>query len=104
MSEKADIPEYFHPDAKDLIEKLLIVESSKRLGCVTNQGGVEQIKTHPWFSSINWLDLTNKSIPGPLNPTISKEGDTHNFYKYSDVDINEEFDVNLDYEKIFEDF
>src|SRR5690606_27742610 len=102
LNGKVEIPEYFDPDAKDLVEKLLTVEVTKRLGCMKN--GVEDIKKHPWFSDISWDTLTDCNNPGPLNPGITKEGDTHNFYKYSDVAISEEPDSNVDYDAIFADF
>jgi len=102
LSERVDIPDYFNPQAKDLIDRLLVVDSSKRLGCM--KGEVDDIKGHPWFSGINWIELIHRKEQGPLNPGVSKDGDTHNFYKYSDVDIHEDFDVNVDYDEIFKDF
>lgn len=104
LSERAEIPEYFHPDARDLIEKLLVVDSTRRLGCMRN--GVADIKHHPWFRGVDWNGLLNKIYVGPLNPGVQKDGDTHNFYKYSDVNVREEGDVadNTDYDKVFADF
>jgi serine/threonine protein kinase len=102
LNEKVELPEYFHPHAKDIIEKLLVVESSNRLGCM--KGGVDDIKSHPWFAAVEWHMLLSNQIPGPLNPGVTKEGDTHNFYKYSDVDFGEEDDVNVNYDQIFADF
>ncbi|KAG2497547.1 hypothetical protein HYH03_004294 [Edaphochlamys debaryana] len=47
-------------EARDLIEKLLIKDVSKRLGTRT---GANEIKAHPWFKSINWALLRNEVPP-----------------------------------------
>ena len=41
----------FTKQSRDLIRKLLTVDSSKRLGSTS---GFIEIKTHPWFSSVDW--------------------------------------------------
>lgn len=80
----------------------MVVDTNYRLGCMKN--GVDDIKTHSWFQDINWEILLQKKNYGPLNPNISKEGDTHNFYKFSDIKFQEDLDENIDYDKIFQDF
>ena len=42
--------EYFDNESIDLLKKLLIRDPEKRFG----SGGAEEIKAHPWFSSIDW--------------------------------------------------
>ena len=81
---------------------MLVPDSSARLGCT--RGAIEEVKNHEWFSGIDWDTLPEKRFCGPLNPEIHKDGDTHNFYKYSDVTINEELDANVNYDLIFADF
>ena len=53
-------------DSKDLIRKLLNKDPNKRLG----SNSIEEIKQHPWFSSINWNHVPNvpeiPSVPGSL--------------------------------------
>jgi protein kinase X len=99
LSERAEMPEYFRPEARDLIEKLLVVDHTRRLGCM--KGGTADIKNHPWFRGIDWDGLLQKKYVGPLNPGLQRDGDTHNFYKYSDVNVQEEPDDGADYDKIF---
>mgnify|MGYP003878137795 FL=1 len=41
------------PEAKDLIEKLLTIDPTKRLGA----GGVHEIQFHPWFKGSYFLIL-----------------------------------------------
>jgi len=102
LYDKIETPEFFHPFAKDLIDKLLVVDQAKRLGCCKN--GVADIKNHPWFAGIDWEALANPHFAGPLNPGVTKEGDTHNFYKYSDVSLTEDTDPQVDYDSIFATF
>jgi len=105
-TEKVEFPEPFDAEAKDLIEKLLVVDPSRRLGCRSGPNGAEEIKSHPWFKSIDWISVMTKSKAGPVNPGITRDGDTHNFYKYSDVNLNEELttDDKTNLDEIFADF
>lgn len=45
-------------EAKDIIRKLICVDVKKRLGV----NGIQEIKGHPWFASINWIDLQEKKV------------------------------------------
>ncbi|KAM3142490.1 hypothetical protein pb186bvf_005392 [Paramecium bursaria] len=78
------IPKNMSEDAKDLIKKLLNRDPAQRLGVVND---AQDIKSHPFFSSVKWTDLENKVQDGPFiehkNPSqylndvinISYEGD-----------------------------
>lgn len=46
-------------DAKDLINKLLVVDASKRLN-------VSQIKQHKYFKCVNWNDVLTNKVPIPI--------------------------------------
>uniref|UniRef100_K7FNE5 Ribosomal protein S6 kinase n=1 Tax=Pelodiscus sinensis TaxID=13735 RepID=K7FNE5_PELSI len=63
--------------AKDVIQRLLMKDPKKRLGC--GPGGVGEIKQHPFFQKINWDDLAAKKIPAPFKPVIRDELDVSNF-------------------------
>jgi len=54
------------PEAKDLIEKLLIKEVENRLGCT--HGAVE-IKKHAFFNGINWNNVLKKKLKPPFIPS-----------------------------------
>lgn len=43
---------FFSSVAKDLLEKLLTTDESKRLGC--GPDGIDEIKRHEFFKDINW--------------------------------------------------
>ncbi|XP_074917400.1 putative 3-phosphoinositide-dependent protein kinase 2 isoform X4 [Chelonoidis abingdonii] len=57
-----DFPEKFFPKAKDLVEKLLVLDATKRLGC-EEMGGYEPLKAHPFFESITWENLHHQTPP-----------------------------------------
>lgn len=47
------------PECKDLIEKLLTMDHTKRLGAK----GASEIKSHPWFKTIRWNKIRNMRAP-----------------------------------------
>ncbi|KAM4698195.1 LOW QUALITY PROTEIN: 3-phosphoinositide-dependent protein kinase 1 [Rhinophrynus dorsalis] len=57
-----DFPEKFFPKAKDLVEKLLVLDPTKRLGC-EDMGGYGPLKAHPFFENITWKDLHLQTPP-----------------------------------------
>ncbi|XP_077172498.1 3-phosphoinositide-dependent protein kinase 1 [Paroedura picta] len=57
-----EFPEKFFPKAKDLVEKLLVLDATKRLGC-EEIGGFEPLKAHPFFDSITWENLHHQTPP-----------------------------------------
>ncbi|XP_005285457.1 ribosomal protein S6 kinase alpha-5 isoform X1 [Chrysemys picta bellii] len=63
--------------AKDVIQRLLMKDPKKRLGC--GSGGADEIRQHPFFQKINWDDLAAKKIPAPFKPVIRDELDVSNF-------------------------
>ncbi|CAG5134997.1 unnamed protein product, partial [Candidula unifasciata] len=80
----------FSPDVKDLIQKLLTKDPSKRLGSKS----VEEVKRHPFFKllyvtvashtpwalcRVRYLDLAQKKVPAPFVPKIRNELDLSNF-------------------------
>jgi len=73
MSAKVDMPPYFHPDAQDLVRRLLVADVTQRLGG-TRGGGAEEVMAHPWFAGLDWAALQRKQIRAPINPGITGEG------------------------------
>lgn len=45
----------------------------------TGPEGVEELKRHPFFASIDWNKLYNKEIEPPFKPAVSKADDTFYF-------------------------
>ncbi|XP_026568796.1 ribosomal protein S6 kinase alpha-5 isoform X1 [Pseudonaja textilis] len=63
--------------AKDLIQRLLMKDPKKRLGC--GSGSADEIKQHSFFKKINWSDLAAKKVSAPFKPVIRDELDVSNF-------------------------
>jgi len=70
------------PQAVDLINRLLTIDPSRRLGSNMEEkfasGGVE-IRNHPWFSDIDWATLNETQasfIPAPEHPEDTEYFDT----------------------------
>ncbi|CAG8454801.1 12550_t:CDS:10 [Ambispora gerdemannii] len=70
-------PEGFPAVARDLVEKLLVIDPSKRLGA-GGQAGVDRLKNHKFFDDIKWDTLWQQPAPKllpylPSNPNHNKE-------------------------------
>lgn len=61
-------PERFDTEAKDLVQKLLILEPSERLGSPAT-GGPDSLRQHPFFKDVNW-DTLITSEPPKLIPNL----------------------------------
>jgi len=48
------------------------------------KNGVNDIKNHRFYKSLDWLKLLSKSINPPYIPTVKNDGDTSNFSTYPD--------------------
>ncbi|KAK7906847.1 hypothetical protein WMY93_015459 [Mugilogobius chulae] len=62
--------------ARHLLEGLLQKDRTKRLGC---KDDFLEIKTHIFFSPINWDDLNAKRINPPFNPNVTGPNDLRHF-------------------------
>eukprot|EP01118_Nematostelium_gracile_P017505 TRINITY_DN74_c0_g1_i1.p1 TRINITY_DN74_c0_g1~~TRINITY_DN74_c0_g1_i1.p1 ORF type:complete len:409 (-),score=123.26 TRINITY_DN74_c0_g1_i1:149-1375(-) len=67
-------PSYVSADAQSLLEGLLTREVEKRLG--SGADGSNEVKRHPFFSSIDWERLERKEIDPPFKPKVKSETDT----------------------------
>ena len=73
----------FSEEAKDLINKLLNVDPTKRLGYGKN--GVEELKSHPYFKDVNWEKLKNMEETPPFIPEIRDSMDL----KYIEIKVDD---------------
>ena len=64
------IDDYLSEEAKDLINKLLVIDPKKRLGA--GKGGIEKLKQHPYFKNVNWEDLGQLKVTPPFIPEIKE--------------------------------
>lgn len=69
-------------NTKDIIQRLCC-DQRQRLGC----NGVEEIKSHPYFKRVDWLNL--RRAPAPYVPKIRYAEDTSNFDTPDDFMFNQ---------------
>ena len=63
-------------EAKDVIRKLLEKNPKKRLG---SQSGIEEIKSHPFFASIDFNLVEQKKMKAPFVPELANDTDVQYF-------------------------
>jgi protein-serine/threonine kinase len=67
-------PKYLSKEAVDLLQKFFIKDPEARLGSGPN--GLNNIKSHPFFASINWDSILAKKIKPPFTPKLKSPTDT----------------------------
>lgn len=84
---------------QNLISLLLDKNPKTRLGS-PQSGGVEAIKSHPFFEIINWTKVLNKEYSAPIKPKVKGRGDTKHISKiFLSQDIkNTPTDTTIDLE------
>ena len=63
--------------AKDLVQKLLIINPKQRLGNGPN--GTEDVKNHPFFEGVDWDLAMEKKIKPPFIPKLKNDTDLRYF-------------------------
>ncbi|CAI5736182.1 unnamed protein product [Peronospora farinosa] len=83
LSAKLQLPRWLSGEAHSLIKSLLERNVSKRLGGGKSSmfvfKGVQALKRHPFFKTVNWKEMETLRIPPPKIPSVSDEADTSNF-------------------------
>ncbi|KAL8738706.1 MAG: hypothetical protein Q9181_000528 [Wetmoreana brouardii] len=77
---RVKFPRDIDPDARSLISGLCTVNPTHRLGNLS--GGVDRVKSHPFFASIDWESLYYRKIKGPIIPNLRHPADASNFEEY----------------------
>ncbi|OAG25958.1 camp-dependent protein kinase A [Alternaria alternata] len=81
LKSRVKYPPYIHPDAHDLLQKLITPDLTKRLGNL--HGGSKDVMNHPWFAEVTWDRLQKKDIDAPYVPPVrAGVGDASQFDKY----------------------
>ena len=78
---KVKYPPYIHPDAQDLLQRLITPDLTKRLGNL--HSGSKDVMQHPWFTEVTWERLGKKDIDAPYVPPVKGGvGDSSQFDRY----------------------
>ena len=79
LNDKVKMPLDLSNDSKSILWQLLEKKPSKRLG--SSVDGFNEIKTHSFFSSIEWQKLMEKKLEPPFRPLVDSDSDTCYFEK-----------------------
>ena len=74
---KIDFPRKISNEARDLIEKFLVVNPTERLGYGSN--GTDDIKNHPFFNGVDWDLAIQKKYKPPFIPKLKNDVDLRYF-------------------------
>uniref|UniRef100_A0A0N5ALS1 Ribosomal protein S6 kinase n=1 Tax=Syphacia muris TaxID=451379 RepID=A0A0N5ALS1_9BILA len=77
LKSKLSMPSFLSPQAQSLLRALFKRIPSHRLGY--GPDGMTQIKSHPFFASIDWDKLLAREIEPPFRPTLTGTDQTHYF-------------------------
>ncbi|XP_009556022.2 ribosomal protein S6 kinase alpha-2 isoform X2 [Cuculus canorus] len=77
LKAKLGMPQFLSTEAQSLLRALFKRNPSNRLGAGFD--GVEEIKRHPFFITIDWNKLYRKEIKPPFKPAVGRPEDTFHF-------------------------
>ncbi|XP_032829468.1 ribosomal protein S6 kinase alpha-3 isoform X2 [Petromyzon marinus] len=77
LKAKLGMPQFLSGEAQSLLRMLFKRNPGNRLGAGSD--GVEEIKRHPFFSTIDWNKLYRKEIHPPFKPAVGRPEDTFYF-------------------------
>ncbi|RHZ12864.1 hypothetical protein DYB37_010094, partial [Aphanomyces astaci] len=83
LTAKLVLPKWLSSDAHSLLKSLLERNVDKRLGGGKSSmfvvRGVQALKCHPFFRTIDWIAMAQMRIPPPMVPRVTHAADTQNF-------------------------
>ncbi|MFH4980468.1 hypothetical protein AB6A40_007177 [Gnathostoma spinigerum] len=77
LKAKLSMPQFLSPSAQSLLRALFKRNPANRLGAGPN--GMENIKSHAFFSTIDWDRLYAREIEPPFKPALIAADETHYF-------------------------
>lgn len=77
LKAKLGMPQFLSVEAQSLLRALFKRNPCNRLGAGLD--GVEEIKRHPFFVTIDWNKLYRKEIKPPFKPAVGRPEDTFHF-------------------------
>ncbi|XP_063058765.1 ribosomal protein S6 kinase alpha-1 [Engraulis encrasicolus] len=79
LKAKLGMPQILSPEAQSLLRNLFKRNPGSRLGA--GPDGVEGIKRHSFFATIDWNKLFRREVPPPFKPAAGRRDDTFYFDK-----------------------
>lgn len=77
LKAKLGMPQFLSAEAQSLLRALFKRNPSNRLA--SGSDGAEELKRHPFFSTIDWNKLFRREIKPPFKPVVAKPDDTAYF-------------------------
>ncbi|XP_052007581.1 ribosomal protein S6 kinase alpha-2 [Xyrauchen texanus] len=77
LKAKLGMPQFLSPEVQSLLRALFKRNPSNRLGA--GPDGVEEIKRHIFFATIDWNKLYRREIKPPFRPAVGRPEDTFHF-------------------------
>ncbi|XP_056616623.1 ribosomal protein S6 kinase alpha-2 isoform X2 [Triplophysa dalaica] len=77
LKAKLGMPQFLSPEVQSLLRALFKRNPSNRLGA--GPDGVEEIKRHIFFATIDWNKLYRREIKPPFKPAVGRPEDTFHF-------------------------
>ncbi|KAK1891037.1 Ribosomal protein S6 kinase alpha-2 [Dissostichus eleginoides] len=77
LKAKLGMPQFLSHEVQSLLRALFKRNPANRLGA--GPDGVEEIKRHRFFASIDWIKLYRKEMRPPFKPTVGRPEDTFHF-------------------------
>lgn len=79
LEKQIPIPKHVTIEAQDLLKKLLEKDPKNRIGCRDEtHGGVNELKAHPFFRTIDFDAFLLKQVEPPFKPECESESDVQN--------------------------
>ena len=97
------VSEFYSQNLCDLINKLLIFDPTKRIG----YNNIEEIKSHPAFSSFHWKNLTYRTMKNPIleeNNDIIIKTKENLLLNSSEEFKDDSFEINEEMQEKFKDY
>lgn len=77
LKAKLGMPANLSPEAQSLLRALFKRNPQNRLGA--GPGGIEDLKQHDFFSTVDWEALLSKKVRPPFKPAVSRPDDAFYF-------------------------
>uniref|UniRef100_A0A8C5MCP8 Ribosomal protein S6 kinase n=1 Tax=Leptobrachium leishanense TaxID=445787 RepID=A0A8C5MCP8_9ANUR len=77
LKAKLGMPQFLSNEAQALLRSLFKRNPTNRLG--SGVDGAEELKRHPFFSTIDWNKLYRRELSPPFKPAVAQPDDTYYF-------------------------